>query len=1288
MKIIIRKILSLMLTVFLLFGFVPTTLAVTDSNVCEIGEIGYLSLNEALAAASDSETTTIKILQDISLSTGIIITKDIIIDLNDNNIAISVATGKALQADGGSLNLMGNGELNISSSAADSCVYANNGGTIEVTSVTHAKNSSGYSIYAENSGSVITVAGDVFGDAPAYAYDSGVIVIQGNVSGLYGISASRNGSITVDGDVTSTTTNTSTYAVNASYGANVTVNGTVKGSAGALSTGYTTTRSSVMIGGDVIALYGIGVNVNVSDMTVLGDVFSYNSYGTYVDSYWQYDTASLSVGGNVFGYQMGVYAASSTGSFSTVQVGGNVAASSDSGSGVYATNNSKVTIDGGIATVPAPDATYIYLYTNGSKVKKTPDDYESTSSKEGYTEYKANSAYVWAKTLTLPNICEITETQTAYPLLASAIYEGDAQTIKLFGDLDYYYPVSIVNKDITIDLDGQSLTFRPTRSDLTVEQGSLNYINGEELNVVCYPSEMSLGVHSEDSEIRVNNVEGPVEVATSQDTNSSSLTIMGDLEVSSDMVSARANANGDIKIYGDYTAIQGPMVFEGTITVDGAMSIQTEDRFVYIGSSNNWITVSQFTVPTTKDGYTTYTGTGGTLWVKDSNIAPSLVAGEVTRTSDEDATVKFTSDKAGDYFFDVVDSGDDEPAIDTTVAGSSCDTLEQTIALDSLTPGAKDIYIVVKDSANNISDMLKIMIPEYIALQPGTIQFISSSWEVEEGYSGSGKVERIGGTNGIVTVDYYTTNGTAIAGTNYMATSGTLTWADGENGEKSFPCTIYGDNIYNGYLDFTYTLYNPTGGATLGTQKLLPITISDDENPPIPTGLKATAGNGKVTLTWDSVNSAFYKLYYSTSSGVFSDENSIVVYDKTTTTIDKLQNRTTYYFAIKAGHSSYSSPLSDEVTAIPFSSRTSSATENEGKSIRVITYDGGTSVNGILTITNNGVQVDIAGDDFGKMGETNQTVIINAGKAIVSFDKDATDYICSKAESSKIRLIISEVAPSTLSDKAQVLIGDRPVYDFTLMAGEAQISALHGFANIRIPYTLKLNENAEALIVYYINDHGSLSHTRGVYNRETGTVDLTVRHFSRYAISYNEVSFDDVTDGAWYFDPVTFCAARGITVGTGNHLFNANNTLTRGQFIVMLMHAYDIEVNEDLTDNFDDAGDTYYTSFLATAKQLGISKGIGDNLYAPNAEITRQDMFTLLYNALQVLDELPAEKSGGVLENFSDAGTIADYAKDPIQTFVAAGIVSGNEGKLTPTNSATRAQMAQVLYNLLSDFSN
>ena len=87
--------------------------------------------------------------------------------------------------------------------------------------------------------------------------------------------------------------------------------------------------------------------------------------------------------------------------------------------------------------------------------------------------------------------------------------------------------------------------------------------------------------------------------------------------------------------------------------------------------------------------------------------------------------------------------------------------------------------------------------------------------------------------------------------------------------------------------------------------------------------------------------------------------------------------------------------------------------------------------------------------------------------------------------------------------------------------------------------------------------------------------------------------------------------------------FSPEASLTRGQFIVMLMRAYNIEVDETLTDNFDDAGDTYYTAYLATAKSLGITSGVGENMFAPEDEITRQDMFTLLYRSLDILGELP-----------------------------------------------------------------
>ena len=104
------------------------------------------------------------------------------------------------------------------------------------------------------------------------------------------------------------------------------------------------------------------------------------------------------------------------------------------------------------------------------------------------------------------------------------------------------------------------------------------------------------------------------------------------------------------------------------------------------------------------------------LTVSSDTTAPTLTPGNTTRDSDTAATVKFTSNEAGSYYYAVVDSGASEPAIDTTGTGTSCDTTEQTISLTNFSgTGAKDIYIVVKDAAGNESEKLKITIPAYVA---------------------------------------------------------------------------------------------------------------------------------------------------------------------------------------------------------------------------------------------------------------------------------------------------------------------------------------------------------------------------------------------------------------------------------------------------------------------------------------------------------------------------------------------------------------------------------------------
>ena len=92
--------------------------------------------------------------------------------------------------------------------------------------------------------------------------------------------------------------------------------------------------------------------------------------------------------------------------------------------------------------------------------------------------------------------------------------------------------------------------------------------------------------------------------------------------------------------------------------------------------------------------------------------APELSNGLATRTGETTATVKFTSDEAGSYYY-VVDNNATAPnSIDTSGEGTSCSANTETmISLNSLP--SEYIHIVVKDAVNNVSNVLTIPIPAY-----------------------------------------------------------------------------------------------------------------------------------------------------------------------------------------------------------------------------------------------------------------------------------------------------------------------------------------------------------------------------------------------------------------------------------------------------------------------------------------------------------------------------------------------------------------------------------------------
>lgn len=399
----------------------------------------------------------------------------------------------------------------------------------------------------------------------------------------------------------------------------------------------------------------------------------------------------------------------------------------------------------------------------------------------------------------------------------------------------------------------------------------------------------------------------------------------------------------------------------------------------------------------------------------------------------------------------------------------------------------------------------------------------------------------------------------------------------------------------------------------------------------------------------------------------------------TAPTQTKTSDNTTTTTATVSGSTSASGKTQAAVTSSTISSLVDDAKKAESSGKEAVV-----EIAVKATSSTKSTELTISGDAFAKIADsTDAAVKISAGIAAVTFSAVAADSIRSKAGASDVIIAVEAVDSSTLSAKAQQMIGNRPVYDFSVTAGSKKISAFGG-ASVSIPYSPKSGEDQNAIVIYYVDDLGSIQTVRGAYSSETGTVNFTAPHFSQYAVGYNKVSFTDVSAGSWYYAPVTFCAARNITTGTSATTFSPDAAVTRGQFLVMLMRAYNLEPDANPTSNFADAGNTYYTNYLAKAKTLGITNGIGNNLFAPESKISRQEMFTLLYRALEKLNELPKATTSKELSDFSDSASVSGYAKDAFECLVKGGIVSGTNGKLNPASLSTRAQMTQILYNLLS----
>lgn len=173
--------------------------------------------------------------------------------------------------------------------------------------------------------------------------------------------------------------------------------------------------------------------------------------------------------------------------------------------------------------------------------------------------------------------------------------------------------------------------------------------------------------------------------------------------------------------------------------------------------------------------------------------------------------------------------------------------------------------------------------------------------------------------------------------------------------------------------------------------------------------------------------------------------------------------------------------------------------------------------------------------------------------------------------------------------------------------------------------------------------------------------------------------FTDVTPTSWYYDAVKFVSENHLMNGVGSNLFAPDAVLSRAQMAQVL---YNKEGNPTVSGSsiFTDVPvGAWYADAIAWVSGKNIVGGYGNGTFGPNDSVTREQLAVMLWRYAG------EPVSGGEL-SFTDAGQVSDYALTAIRWAVKNGVLNGTgNGVLDPKGYATRAQVAQMLKNYLNN---
>ncbi|SNX55048.1 S-layer homology domain-containing protein [Thermoanaerobacterium sp. RBIITD] len=242
------------------------------------------------------------------------------------------------------------------------------------------------------------------------------------------------------------------------------------------------------------------------------------------------------------------------------------------------------------------------------------------------------------------------------------------------------------------------------------------------------------------------------------------------------------------------------------------------------------------------------------------------------------------------------------------------------------------------------------------------------------------------------------------------------------------------------------------------------------------------------------------------------------------------------------------------------------------------------------------------------------------------------------------------------------------------------------------PITVKLSLNGIDSTKYdpkrislFKIDNDTAIYKGGKYDKATNTITTKLYGFSTYALMYYNKTFKDIANH-WAKNDIEYMASKYITNGMTADTFVPEGNVTRAQFAAFLIKLLNIPYQTKATPFTDVKSSDWYYNDVTTAYNIGLVKGVASDKFAPNDNITREQMAAMALDALKYMGKdvtISQDEVTTIFAQYKDAKNVSDWAKNIVAASVKYNIMNGmSKDSYSPLSTSTRAQAVAVVSRL------